>query len=197
MTILLQGQSIMIKKVILSRYARTKSGKVAIDISAGSIRDLYQDFDRTAPYIRRDLDPEFAEYLIESVHEIGKTDFMIRITFVQHDPNVPDDRIKKSIENHFIHMQHIERREQHKMLHTSLLLLMTGVGILITAVWVNRLLAGSSGVIAQVLMEGLNVAAWVSLWEALANLLIHWAPHRQEIKLFRRLSQADVQILQA
>lgn len=182
------------KKEILNRYAKTKGGTVAIDIAAASIRDLYQDFDRTAPYIRRDLDPEFADYLLECVHEIGKSDFIIRITFTDRETEVPEERIKKSIENYFIHLQHLQKREQGKMLRTSLLLFMIGSGIFASAVWANRLLAESHSVMANVLREGLTVAAWVSLWESLATFLIYWAPHRQEIQCYRRLSRAEVQI---
>jgi hypothetical protein len=40
--------------------------------------------------------------------------------------------------------------------------------------------------------EGLTVAAWVSLWEALANFLIHWPPHNKELKVYDRLASAAV-----
>jgi hypothetical protein len=47
-------------------------------------------------------------------------------------------------------------------------------------------------VTANVFAEGLTVAAWVSLWEALAVLLIEWFPHRKNIVLYRRLANAEL-----
>ena len=38
--------------------------------------------------------------------------------------------------------------------------------------------------------QGLTIAAWVSLWEALAIFLVEWFPHRKNIALYRRLARA-------
>jgi hypothetical protein len=36
------------------------------------------------------------------------------------------------------------------------------------------------------------IAAWVSLWEALAMFLVNWAPHRRLIRMYERIAKADV-----
>ena len=48
----------------LERYERTSDGKLIIDVSAARVEDLYSNFDRSAPYVRRDLDEDLADYLI-------------------------------------------------------------------------------------------------------------------------------------
>lgn len=62
----------------------------------------------------------------------------------------------------------------------------TGVVILFLAVLTRENISGSGDdmVIAHVLAEGLNVAAWVSLWHAIARYLINWAPHHRQVKMY-------------
>jgi len=44
---------------------------------------------------------------------------------------------------------------------------------------------------ASIMLEGLTIAAWVALWEAVANLLVHWGPHHRNIRVYRRLSGTE------
>jgi len=76
------------------------------------------------------------------------------------------------------------------MIHKAVVLFGVGLGILFISVWVNRVLGTERSVVANVLAEGLSVAAWVSLWEALATLMLEWLPQQKEIRLYRRLAHA-------
>jgi hypothetical protein len=53
------------KKSIISRYERTEKNEVIIDASVRTVEDLYNNFDRTAPYLKKDLDQDFVDYIIE------------------------------------------------------------------------------------------------------------------------------------
>ena len=44
----------------------------------------------------------------------------------------------------------------------------------------------------RLIAEGLTVAVWVSLWEALATFLIKWIPYRKKISLYKRIANAEV-----
>ena len=37
------------------------------------------------------------------------------------------------------------------------------------------------------------VAGWVSLWEALATILIKWLPLRNKLKIFKNISNAKIE----
>ena len=180
------------KRRILSRYACTDAGEVIIDVAASRIQDLYEDFDKTAPFLKKDLDQDLADYLADCAREIGRTPFAIRITLGALPDDATVERVRSSIHNYFLYLQELERRKVGKMARTSLVLLLIGIGVLALAVSVNQGLVESSGVMAHVFAEGLTVAAWVSLWEALATFLIQWAPVRNKIRLFKRLAEADV-----
>lgn len=183
------------RKEILKRYARLKSGTVLIDVQANRIRDLYHDFDRTAPYVRRDLDPQLVDYLIDSARELGGMDYRIRIQLSDRIEDIPESRIRKSFENYFIYLKGLQQREMRTMVRNSLILLTTGIVILIAAVWTNEMQGEAMSVPGRVFAEGLTVAAWVAMWEALANFLLHWVPHRKLVRLYGRLAAAPLEVL--
>ncbi|MDO8281600.1 MAG: hypothetical protein Q7U10_03085 [Thermodesulfovibrionia bacterium] len=180
------------KKDLLERYSRTADGKVIIDITTERIEDLYNYFDKNAPYLKKDLDQEFVDYLIDSVHEIGKEDFVIRFRFSAMTDDTNTSRVQMSIRNYFLHQKELEVRELKRMTRKALTLFSIGVVILTLSVLVNQELAIDETVVSRLFAEGLTIAAWISLWEALATFLLNWAPHRNKIKLFERISKAPV-----
>ena len=46
------------------------------------------------------------------------------------------------------------------------------------------------------IVEGLTVAAWVSLWEALATFLIKWMPIRKRLLLYERIATCAIETAQ-
>jgi hypothetical protein len=182
----------LIKKSTIDRYAVLEDGNVVIDVFVAGIEDLYDDFDRAAPFLKKDLEPQFADYLVECAEEIGKRRYVIRIDLERMPDEARMERVRKSIANYFEYMAETEKRRLKKMAQTSLILLAVGLVLLALDIWANRLLQDSTSVFAQVFSEGLTIAAWVAIWEALANLLIQWTPERHGLGLYRRLSSAAI-----
>ncbi|KQC12305.1 MAG: hypothetical protein APR63_02885 [Desulfuromonas sp. SDB] len=180
------------KKAVLNRYERSDDGIVIIDVSASRIEDLYNNFDKSAPYLRRDLDQDLVDYLIDCAKEIGSLPFVIRFTLTQSPDEGKQSRIKKSVYNFF---NYLGIREKQKLLYKfrrSAILFVIGLAILFAAVWVNKILGEQRTVVMNVLIQGLTVAAWVSLWEAIAIFLIEWLPLRKHISLYQRLAKASL-----
>jgi hypothetical protein len=161
-----------------------------LDVAAMRVQDLYNDFDKNAPFIRRDLDQDLADYLVECAREIGSSPFTIRFTFETLPGQLESSRITNSIYNYFVYLAESEHQSILRMFRRSAILLAIGISILFAAVSVSRMLGPDPSVTANVFVEGLTVAAWVSLWEAIAIFLIEWFPHRKNVALFRRLAQA-------
>jgi hypothetical protein len=74
----------------------------------------------------------------------------------------------------------------------SLIFLVIGLAILFLSVWVNQQITDQASVVARVFAEGLTVAAWVSLWEALATFLINWTPYSRQIIMYDRIARAPI-----
>lgn len=180
------------KKDVLNRYERTSDGRVLIDVAAASVEDFYNDFDKNAPYIRRDLDQDLVEYLIDCARELGHEPFAIRFTLDKKTDEKVHSRVRRSLNVYFQYLAEIERQKTHRMLRRSSILLCAGLAILFVSVWVNQVIISEASVWGNVFAQGLTVAAWVSLWESLATFLIEWFPHRKDIKLYRRLSHAQL-----
>jgi hypothetical protein len=176
----------------LNRYERAPDDSIIIDVAAIRAEDLYNDFDKNAPYIRRDLDQDLVDYLIGCVREVGAEPFVIRFTLTHPPDETRLARIRRSVKNYFFYLIETEKQKMLRMFRKSAILLCIGLAILFASVWVNQWLGVERSVIANVFAEGLTVAAWFSLWEALAVFIIEWLPHRKTILLYRRLAQAPL-----
>jgi hypothetical protein len=177
---------------ILDRYSRTDQGLVTIDIAANRVEELYSDYDNSAHFLKKDLEQDLVDYLVESARELGREPFAIRFSFSTPVNEEAMSRIRLSLGTYFTYLRHLEMRELRHMFRTSFILLMVGIAILYLAVRLNLYLEHGESVISRVFAEGLTVAAWVSLWESLATFLINWAPHRRQIRLCERIAAAPV-----
>ena len=176
------------KRDVINRYERNINGDIQVDVAAKKVEDLYNHFDRNAPYLQRDLDQDLVNYLTDCARELNKEPFSICFTL----SNLPDEtellHIKQSINSFFLSLVEAEKEKLWQRVRGSLVFFCIGIAILFISVWVNQQLGPDRTVVADVFAEGLTVAAWVSLWEALATLLIKWFPYRTNINLYRRLA---------
>lgn len=175
-------------KDVVNRYERDLTGKILIDVAADKIEDLYSDFDRNAPFIRRDLNQDLVDYLIDSARELGPEPFTICFSLASPPDESRVARTKRSINNFFQYLTEIERQEVRRMVRRSLVLFSIGIALLFLSVWLNQWLGEERSVVANVFAEGLTIASWVSMWEALAIFLVEWLPHHKQIKLYQRLA---------
>lgn len=181
------------KTGILDRYRRTTSGEPILDITAARAEDLYNNFDKQAPYVIKELDSDLVEYIIDSARELGSEPFMICFKLETACDENTQSRIRTSISNYFLYMQEVQRRAVQKSLRTSALFILLGFAIMFISVLVNRNLGIDNSVIVHVLAEGLTVAAWVALWQAIANLLIDWWPERNQVRLYEKIARTKVE----
>ncbi len=182
-------------KRIVERYEQTADGLVIVDVAARRVEDLYEDFDKTAPYHKKDLDEDLAYYLTECVREIGRVDFVIRFMFECYPSEEFMLRVRTSVHKFFIYQQELERDAMNKMLRKAATLLIIGIIILGLSLWVNHLfdIEGTPLFLNTVFAEGLTIVAWVSVWEALATFLLNWPQHLLLIRIFRKIAEAPVQ----
>lgn len=180
------------KKEILDRYTTTEDGKIIIDITSDKIEYLYNDFDKHSPFIKKELDQDLVDYLIECMRDVGEDRFLIQFRIAENVDTDLKSRVRTSIQSYFTYLKELEIRDLKQMLRTSSILFLIGIIILTVSVWFNDYVEFHKSVINKVFSEGLTVAAWISLWESLANFLINWAPHRLQIRLCERLAGASI-----
>lgn len=184
----------MRREQVLNRYSRDAHGNIIIEVSADGVEDLYNYFERNAPYIRRDLEREFVQYLIDCAAELEREPFRIVIVLARATDDEGLSRITHSMNVYFQYLAGKEQQTISKMIRKSLVLTSLGLIVLSLSVWVNQWLGAERTVVANVFGQGLTIVAWVSLWEALATFLIEWFPRRKKRALYRRLSEAPLSI---
>ena len=180
------------KQDIFSRYELHSGQRLAIDVSVGRIEELFEDFDSAASYVKKDLDQDLVEYLIESVREIGSYDFVIRINLPVLVPERHRKRVRKSIKSYFRYLELLERRKLRKMLWKSFLLFCLGMVLLTASMALKESVVDLRGLMQELLIEGLTVAAWVSLWSAFGGLIFELAGIIGNIRIYRRIAGREV-----
>jgi len=183
-------------KDILSRYARTEDGAIIVDVYTDRPEYLYNDFDRKAPYMKKDLDQDLVDYIIGCAREVGKHDFIIRINFTSPPSEEVVSKIQNSVSSYFTYLRTSAEKDMRNALRTSAIFLVAGLALLVISVVAHQRFLAPESLAGRVMSEGLTVAAWVSLWEALANFLIHWPPHHREINLYKRIAETPVSFQQ-
>ncbi len=177
------------KKDILDRYDRDKNGDLIIKISAKRIEDLYNDFDKESSFLKKDLNEELVEYIIDSVKELSNENFVIEFYFKEDISDNDIARIKNSICKFFSYLSELEKKNMKEQIKNSLIFMAIGVFFTAMAIIFGE---HNDNVVQEVVSEGLMVAGWVSLWEALATFLIKWLPYTKKLKLFNRIIQAGI-----
>ncbi|MCD4758601.1 MAG: hypothetical protein K8R39_10035 [Arcobacteraceae bacterium] len=177
------------KKKIIERYDVSDNGEVIIKISAKKVEDLYNEYDKKSSFSKKDLDQELVEYIIESVNEIGKEPFSLKFYLEDQIPKGLQEKVRNSIKLYFSYLQDLEKKKMKEQVKNSFIFII--IGLFFTTC---SLLSGDSeSFIVKILSEGMLVAGWVSLWEALATLLIKWLPLTKKLKTFTRVFNCDVE----
>lgn len=180
------------KKDILERYETTLDGEIIVDISAQKVEDLYNNFDKKSHFMKKDLNQDLVAYLIESVKEIDGERFVIRFNFEIQPPEEFLERIKNSVKRFFLYLREHEHAKMQEMLRKSSIFFIIGAVLAGISIFMNQSALMQTSITFAVVAEGSTVAAWVSLWEALATFLIRWMPYKKKILLYKNIANATI-----
>lgn len=182
------------KKHILDRYRRDEAGCLVIDIAAEKVSDLYDDFDKHAPFVKKELDYDLVEYLIDSAREIGRESFGICFLFASPVDRELEQRLCKSVRNYFSYLLETNRREIMQTLRSAVILLALGLAMLAVSIYLNLTFHLDDAVVEGVMAEGLVIAAWVSVWEGLALVLMNGPVLLKNRRLYAATGRAALRV---
>lgn len=180
------------KKTVIDRYEKTDKNEAVIDVSITSVDRLYHNFDKTAPYHRKELDEELVDYITECVQELGGHPFIIRISLEVMPDSSLMERVQNSISNYYVYLKEIEMRAMKRMFSRFITLFAVGLVLLVLAILATRRFPSQKGVMTEVFVQGLTIAAWISLWESVAGILLEWRPRRDNMRRCTRIINAPV-----
>lgn len=166
-----------------------ENGTFLIDIDLDFYRELYSEWD-FSPQRKRDLDDDLLEYLIDCCDEIPAK-FPVAIAV-----NLPaavydatrEDRASQGFNNFFTYRIRRETNRYRRYFSKIIKYLCIGALLLVGASMLENFFSEMPH--AELLVEGLIIGAWVSIWEVFSVLFFKLSDHRKKITVFRRLLAA-------
>lgn len=191
----LQSWSFMDSGILENRYEFTKDGKAIIDISVESMNDLFNSFDKKATFVKRELDQDFVDYIIDSVKEVGDREFLIRVSIDQEYNMLQENILRKAVANYFSYLYQIENRNLRKEMQKFTMLMLLGI-VLFTMVSLYKLPETEEIELwKNIFHEGVIVAAWVAIWEAVTSLIFGWNPYYLKRGIYERIATAEFRVV--
>ncbi|ANT65713.1 hypothetical protein [Prosthecochloris sp. CIB 2401] len=179
---------------ILDRYAMLPDGRFVIDIATSRVDELFEDFEKMAPFHKKDLQPDLAEYLVGCVRELGRHDFVVRLSVSSLQEHDAGERIVQSIREYFRYRVMVQHGDMAHMVRRSGLLLLLGIVLMVAVIQLRFLLSPEPSLLATLFYEGLTIVAWIAVWESVAGFFTGWFPAYSRMRIYSRLSGSEVMV---
>ena len=177
------------KKNILDRYDKTANNEIIIKISTNKFENLYEHFDRSSTFLKKDLSKQLVDYIIESVSEISNEKFIIKFYLEERIEEENILQIEESFDNYFSYLEELEKKKMSEQVKNSLIFMLIGAFFITLSILSEE----NQELIQRIISEGLMVAGWVSMWEAMATILIKWLPLSKKLKLFKKITTSKIE----
>ena len=183
----------MSRRDVLDRYEVLPDGRAVIEVAATSVSELYNNFDRNAPFIRKDLDEELASYLKDCCRELGRQEFVVRFVLQQLPDEAQRVRVASSMFTYFHYLAELERRDILAALRRGGILFLAGVLAIGLEFSVAATIKNLEPLAAKIILEGLTILSWVAVWECTVTLVGGVPGAWRRLRRLRRLAAAEVQ----
>jgi hypothetical protein len=198
------------EKQIADCYTRSPDGQVVVRLHLNSPTALLMPFEgfpqnfgdepdgKTTPVLN--LNKEFVDYLFGRLSELGDESLLLNINLArdfdqQLTPLDSADVLHTAIQRYFTYLEEVRRQDLQKLVGDAVLLGLLGAGALGLSVFLDsRDAITDPGIGLLLLSQGITVFGWLTLWEALANLLWHWRPLYQQLRMCQRLQSAPLKL---
>jgi hypothetical protein len=168
-----------------------------IQVHVREIDQLFNSID-PSPFREKDLDDDAHEFILSWAKELPANQALTLLVHLDR-PAVPpdaDDALRQAVQDFFKHRAELAAQRLRQLLRTGRTSLLIGLMFLAACVLGGDWIAGrfhDSGSV-QILRESLLIGGWVAMWRPLEIFLYDWWPIRNEGRIYRRLSQMNVQI---
>jgi hypothetical protein len=161
-----------------------------IEVALDQYTDIFNEWD-SAPFKRRDLDPDLQLYLEESSDEIPSK-YAIELYFTV-PAGMRDERMEEEarngIRNSFISKRYFLGKKMKKTNTRMFWFVLVGFLFL----WVAKTLSDwGEADVQSILLEGLAISGWVFLWEAVSLFFFTNRELYHRYNTYKRLQNAPV-----
>ncbi len=170
-----------------------------IDVRVTEIAQLFNSLDPT-PFPEKDLDEDAEEFIVSWARELhAKAPFLVRLHVGGGACDTSArDRVRDTIRVYFTHRAEMMRLKLRQLFSVGRVSLVIGVaflaGCLLLADLVGR---AGQGAFVNIVQSSLIIGGWVAMWRPIEILLYDWWPLLREERIFKRLSNAEVELVPA
>jgi hypothetical protein len=185
-------ECIMFKNPILKRYEKTSDGRIIVNVAVEKLDHLFDEFDATSKFAKRDLNTDFAEYVYECVKEIGKHDFVLRLDIPGKKRNKKkEETVKKAIENYFTYTMHLSHVEKKEIIKKTVFHFMISMLLFAFVIFLHTKIDKET-MLHLVFIEGLTIAVWVFMWPVFSDFLYEMISELRDTRIYKRIQDCDV-----
>lgn len=176
------------------------SGKTAgsfIELRVENVSQLFDTLD-PFPFAERDLDRDAEEFIVSWARELPSHQ---TLTMVIHLPESQMSRrevpmLAEAIRHYFAYRTRVIARDLKELFRAGRTALAIGLTVLAVCMAANQIAAARLGEApyARFVEEGLIILGWVANWKPLEIFLYDWWPLARRRNLYRRLSEATIEI---
>jgi hypothetical protein len=200
------------EKQIAECYTRSPEGHVIVRLRLNSPTDVLMPFegvpanfgtsntaDQTPQVLN--LNKDFVDYLFARLAEVGDESLLLRVNLLNDtDENATPlssaNILHTAIKRYFTYLEDIRRQNLQKLVWDAALLTLLGAAALGVSVFLeSRTSNVDTGIGILLLGQGVTVFGWLTLWEALANMLWHWRPLYQQLRMCQQLKLAQLELI--
>ena len=171
---------------------------VFLELSIGNPMQLFNSMD-PAPFHERDLDAQVVDYIVDWAQEVAPDAPLGLVVTLHHEAAAAHDAdlLRDAVHTSFQRRALASRRRLKKMLREGRLSLVIGFVFLAAAIFISDYLGGliSNENYAWLVQESVVIGGWVALWHPLNIFLYDWWPIRAERRLFERLGEMEVKLV--
>ncbi len=144
------------------------------------------------------LNKDFVDYIFARLAEVGNESLLLRVAFTDTPalPAFSPKVLHTVIQRYFAYLEGVRRQNLQKLAWDAALLGLCGAGALVLSVVLDsRTSTVEAGIGMLLLTQGVTVFGWLTFWEALANVLWHWRPLYEQLRMCQRLQVAKLEIV--
>jgi hypothetical protein len=168
-----------------------------IEVRVDNISQLFDTLD-PYPFSERDLDSDAEEFIVGWARELPRD---ARISIVIHMPSAEVAKqnvktLRAALNRYFTYRSGVILRDLNELFRVGRVALLIGLVVLAFCSVAARFASGLFGdtSFGRFLQESLIILGWVANWKPIEIFLYDWWPLRRRRNLYRRLSEANVEV---
>ncbi len=182
------------KMDVLERYDKTDKGEYIISIKADSYKALFNEFDFSSSFWKRDLREAFVNYLIDCADEIGlKNSFILTIILPESEATpAVEQKFNSALKHYFYYLIHLSRKGIKKIITKISFNFIISIALLIVAFFTNQSEGNKNSMLYSIFNEGLYIAIWVLMWPVFSDFLFDLKEELGNIRIYKRISGVTI-----